>query len=317
MGSLYYNTERRFIMFPLWKPNVWNTFCVIADATNKIYKTIINEETVFESHQYDGYHKKSMGNIKLLNGFSHTEDLFFFPFKGEVTDVNIWNKTIGVTELGKWSKCENREPGNIIDWMMADLDFNETKIEVKEVEEEEVCFEGHITSTKAFRNQLDFQQSIMFCDNLGGEVAIAKDMNHFREMVIEISNLGHDTKKIYSGYWNKDEMDDQWKDVNNGEPLNWGTWAPDQTYNECATINVEDNIGKSENMVTFRRDHCLSKTYPICKFNNWPPELQLRGIPIAMTQEIDSGYYLINSSLLIGKSKSKIVFDKENWSILD
>ena len=154
MGSLYYNTERRFIMFPLWKPDVWNSFCVIADATNKIYKTIINEETVFESHQYDGYHKKSMGNIKLLNGFSHTEDLFFFPFKGEVTDVNIWNKTIGVTELGKWSKCENREPGNIIDWMMADLDFNETKIEVKEVEEEEVCFEGHITSTKAFRNQL-------------------------------------------------------------------------------------------------------------------------------------------------------------------
>jgi len=57
---------------------------------------------------------------------------------------------------------------------------------------------------------------------------------------------------------------------------------------------MEDNIDNSANIGTFRRDHCLSKTYPICKLHNWPPELQLRG-----------------------KSKSKIVFDKENWSILD
>ena len=59
----------------------------------------------------------------------------------------------------------------------------------------------------------------------------------------------------------------------------------------------------------------MTELCPICHFTNWPSELQLRGMSLRETDTIDTGYYLINSSHLIGKSRSMLKNEQSQWSL--
>ena len=115
-----------------------------------------------------------------------------------------------------------------------------------------------------------------------------------------------DQEYFYSGYWNSNG----WKNANNGENLNWNNWSNEETsryYNSCATIETKS--------LKFRGNKCQVELYPICYFKDGLTEMQLRGMDIEDTKDIESQFYLVNSTHMIGKTRSYIVFQNNVWHI--
>ena len=53
----YINDGGPYYFFQSWKPRCWNNFCTVVDSSRQVYRTTINEELVYENHQYSGVHK--------------------------------------------------------------------------------------------------------------------------------------------------------------------------------------------------------------------------------------------------------------------
>ena len=120
----------------MWKPDLWNKLCIIGDSLAKKYRVYLNDKLIFHSNRYNGGHKKEAGNIFLLNGFSFSQNKFLYPFKGEITDLNIWNKTLSVEDMDKWRNC-NFGTGNLVNWNEARFKLN--NIQVTEVDMDQIC----------------------------------------------------------------------------------------------------------------------------------------------------------------------------------
>ena len=306
-GAFIHNSD--YIVFPLWKSNIWNKFCISADVKGKSYKIVMNGDIVFKANEYDGQHIQSKGNIFLLNGYSYREDIFAYPFKGEITDVNIWDTILKENEIENWSKCITNETGNVLDWSTAE--FNLNNVSLKEIERQTICENPVTESFIAFSDQINFAQSIKFCENLGGSIAEAKnkeDLKNILKAFRELGNRNLCSQQIYSGYR---KQDGNYRNINTGELLKWNdNWGTDKLLvTDCAIIDIRS--GK------FEQNHCNFQLCPVCHFKNWPQELQLRGMKIDMTEEVDSSYFLVNSSHLMGKAKSQIIANYNGWNILD
>ena len=300
-GTIFHGA---YSVFPLWKPNVWNTFCVEADTANKSYATFLNDEAVQISHHYDGIHQNEPGNLFLLNGFSFTENLFVYPFQAEITDVHIWDKTLSVGEIRTWSTCESNQQGTFLKWDEADISIDE-RIQTSEISKDELCKVTDSAKYLTFTTKMPFHHSIKYCANLGGQIAVAKDFEHLKKMKDSRGKNMNDgcPESFFSGF----ENNNGWRDADNGDELSWDNWSEiKSSYNGCAVVDKE---------MKFKKDICTMELCPICHFNNWPSELQLRGMSLSETDTIDTGYYLINSSHLIGKSRSFLKNTQSKWAL--
>ena len=97
-GGISFDSGYNF--FPAWKLETWNSFCITANAGNRVYKTFINGKAIkissFQAEtrkvvffffqevlgltDYGGSHRKKKGNIFLLNAF-FKDSGFSYPMK--------------------------------------------------------------------------------------------------------------------------------------------------------------------------------------------------------------------------------------------
>ena len=185
---MYFASASRYITFPQWKPNVWNSFCVSMDASNKTYRMIVNKEIIFTSNMYSGTHLLTDRNVIILNGLSSSGYHYKFPFNGAITDVNIWNRFLNEKETSNWSSCVSHDSGNILNWEKAQFKRSE-KITIKEIKKEELCEVSKPTRYIAFNYRRHFQESIEFCKNVGGELSVAKNEYHMKAMQNALNEL--------------------------------------------------------------------------------------------------------------------------------
>ena len=264
----------------------------------------MNDKLIFHSNRYNGGHNKEAGNIFLLNGFSFSRNKFLYPFKGEITDLNIWKKTLSMEDMHKWGNC-NFGSGNLVNWNEARFKLN--NIEVTEVDKDQICQIKNRHMVIPFSKKMNFNETIKFCQEMGGQVAVAEDSKKLEIMVEAF--LHSDERclsRFYSGYWNRNG----WKNANNDEKLklDWNNWSSENTYyNSCAIIDTKS--------LKFGRKPCTQDLCPICLFEDRFPEMQLRGADIEETKHMDSQFYLVNSTHIIGKTRSSIVFQNNEWHI--
>lgn len=301
--------KQKYELFELWKPEIWNNFCIIGDFFLKHYKVYLNNKLIYQSENYDGVHKKGTGNVFLFNGYSYSYGKFVFPFQGEITDVNIWNKTLTKKGMDKWKNCQPGEFGfgNLVNWNEARFKF--TNIETTELDMHKICKIKDPEQFITFKQKMDFNETKKFCQKMGGQVAVAENPEKLTKMADAFKLMNFETMipyNFYSGHWNING----WKNANNGEKLNWNNWSNEETnryFNSCATIETKS--------LKFKGNKCQLKLYPICHFHDELTELQLRGMDIEETKDIESQFYLVNSTHMIGKSRSSIVFQNNVWQI--
>ena len=246
-----------------------------------------------------------------MNSISETgnyHNKYITPFKGSLTDINIWDRIITHEERTNWSKCISDVSGNYLNWTNAEFDHSEQIKEI-EVNKSLICKEQTSSKFIAFNHSLEFEESMSFCSNIGGKFAVSKDNNHINEIekaLMEVKEKVNPncTTLIYSGYWKRGG---NYENAVSQEKVNLMIQNNHSAFDQCILVNLEN--GK------LYKDRCQLKKCPICYFPDWPTELQLRGISIEEAEEIDSNYYLLNSTHLMGKTKSQIIHEGQSWKI--
>ena len=298
-----------YYTFPLWKPNAWIPFCITLDVENKTYRTFVNNEIVFETYVYNGTHLANDMNIILMNSrmieTGNYDNHFITPFHGQLTDINIWDRILSNEEVDTWSEC-GQVSGKYLDWSNAKVDHS-PHIIISNIDE--VCEGRKVSKFIAFDYLLQFKDSLKFCQNLGGEVAVAEDETYVAEMkaalmVVRDRTSSSCSETVYSGYRFKDGTH---RSINSEDEMTWTVINPNFNFNDCVLLDIDKE--------TFKKERCQTKTCPICHFSEWPTEIHLRGISLEEAENMDSSYYLVNSSHLIGKTKSLIINKDHNWNI--
>ena len=71
-GAMYLNGE--YFFFPVWKPLVWNSFCL--SAKRNLYRIFLNDRLLYQRSNYSGVHKGSRENLVVLNGHGKMRKIF-------------------------------------------------------------------------------------------------------------------------------------------------------------------------------------------------------------------------------------------------
>ena len=300
--------DTEYYFFPTWKPNVWISFCSIYNWDSKMLKVNVNNQLAFQINNLQTETKYSNSNVILLNAYSYASNAYIYPFDGSVTDVNIWSRAFSDEESEKWSKCNFDKEGTVLDWNKAKFKIH-GNIDVEEIDQADACHQPVIEKFLAFPEKLNFIQSVKFCEKIGGKIAVAENFENLekiQEALKELQESGECSSLFYTGYWFKDG---QWKHFLTDEPLQLAEFGVEATYSSCATI---DKVFTKEEG-KFKRDQCNTKTCPVCYINDWPSVLKLRGVK--KVDNLDSFYYLLNHTHILGSSKSRLVLGNEKWNM--
>ena len=119
--------------------------------------------------------------------------------------------------------------GDILDWQTAQL--NITRLETKQGSEREGCYQEEQTNFVSFKPPRDYDDSLQFCQNIGGVIAVARNTAVFDEM-FQANREVCPSSPFYLGYTDRrtegtflDSVSGSPITLNNwreGEPNNWG-----------------------------------------------------------------------------------------------
>ena len=189
----------QYIILPSWRPGTWNTFCLSASKSQAKIRVNINGETVGERENYSRYYQDVDTNLLLLNNLHWMP----VPTHGAVTDVNIWSGVLSEEEILAWALCEVEVPSPVLSWQKAGLHIS--RLETLEIERDRICLKQN-TEKKllGFNLMKSFDQMIQFCENLGGRVAVARDLETLGKIKKAFqSDCQQNTDIIHSGYSDK------------------------------------------------------------------------------------------------------------------
>ena len=167
--------ENKYHFFPAWKPDDWNTFCATHLSSSQELRMFVNNKMVFQLNDLKLKRKVTKENVFLLNAFSYQKNDYIYPFAGSVTDINIWGRTFGSEEMQAWSDCSNVTSGDFLSWENAKFKFH-GEIQSIEIAKDEVCFNTNTNKYMAFDEKMNFIESAKFCEKIGGEIAVAEDL---------------------------------------------------------------------------------------------------------------------------------------------
>ena len=288
----------------VWSPDIWNSVCILASALKMQLKINLNGKIVKNTNNYLGLLKEYDQNLFLMNYNPYLDS----PVHGEITDVNIWSRLLTESEVDMWFKCEDRvQAGKILDWATAKLivsdlnDFNILK--------EETCMSTHqddkIFATKL---RLDYQNTIEFCQKLGSQIVVAKDIKTLQEMLQAANGTCGQQSRIYSGYSDRDE-EGKWVDVM-GNILSWNNWKSNSPVNwthlDCASFSFDES--------QFSDGVCTTPNCPLCNFSHFSSFI-LRGV--CLDSSVDKYYRIQTTERFIGLIETVLQFSPQmnRWQI--
>ena len=116
--------EGKEVCTQVWRPNIWNKFCLMLDVENKELLLSVNERKSLFNISYNSKPDVDRnGRILMLNGQNIFWGQMFWPMYGAVTDVHVWDRLIDEVEEYPLSST-NHAPGNIISWETAKVKTN-------------------------------------------------------------------------------------------------------------------------------------------------------------------------------------------------
>ena len=237
--------------FPAWQPAVWSSACVRVIPQQGHLTVLLNGQTVFETREYKMEFQPGR-NIVLMNDGGGWGGL---PHHGEMTDVNVWSRTLTLAEIRQWESCEAGTSlvGDVVSWDTAALNLT-LGVSIREADKTEICSAKKGGKTyKAFKSKNTFTEMAKLCRNLGGQIAVAEDAGALALMENTFQDVCEDQQFFYAGFTDRKE-DRKWINVNDEEPLAWDNWAEKNPVNlslhDCITARIgrKTSVVKSQGM---------------------------------------------------------------------
>ena len=301
-----------------WTPGVWNSACFGLSISRKLNQVWFNGKMIksnniissLESFVSQGKPLSLMGDPEYGN--------YSYSFFGAMTDVNIWNRSLSLSEVEQWSRCELESGGNLLDWNTAQ--WEAVGLQEEETEKDEVCGRNKAKRRLlVFKERRSFNRTVQHCKAMAGEMAVARDNKTLQEIIEAVKPLTEKGPnqcgyKFYSGYtdgwpvnWQERRV---WRDVE-GEQLAWVRWKEGQPnnyggYQHCLEFNAE--TGESN-------DKKCSQVYcPVCSLAEMTA-FHLEGV--CQTSSIDRFYVLHSDRRLLGYIQNEMAWSGGRWNILN
>ena len=251
--------------FKIWSPYVWNTICATKEGTRA--KLVLNRETMIE---YDDPTAYDLQDTVFLNHLNN-------PFHGALSDLNVWSRALTEAELAGWARCELGQPGDLLDWRMAEL--NMTGLNTASVDREEICGEQQEQSQhiRSFNTRLSFYDSVRFCQRFGkiataGATLKGPQIDKMLEAFLKVESPVCDPWGFYSGTIYSEELH-SWVDFLTGDQVEVGDWYPGRPGNNSGAENCIYFLTTEKQPYDLHCGH--SEVCPLCQLNR---NFQLRGV---------------------------------------
>ena len=113
----------------------------------------------------------------------------FSNFSGQISDVNIWNKSLNKEELSSFIvDCKNQNnqtnSPNILDWSQASQTIQNVNIPISKVARDTFC-KGPLEAREQifiFPLELSMDDSYSLCENLGGHFPIPRSGQQYQNI---------------------------------------------------------------------------------------------------------------------------------------
>ena len=109
-------------------------------------------------------------------------------FKGQITDLNVWDRPLSDDELVNFTKnCVDQRfhqigQPNIIDWSVANFAYNKSLIETFEVDRGQFCWRPK-SEVVMFPIPSAYGEALTSCDNLGGQFPLPASVVEFNKIL--------------------------------------------------------------------------------------------------------------------------------------
>ena len=125
------------IQSEIWKPRIWNNFCLKVNMAERIANLTLNSALI-HVFKFDEEEKIDEENIKLMNFFFQTSETSnsSCPFYGSLTNFNVWNSIIddvdsnnlngNVVSLDTASLVSDFRIANAPDYLISNKPYYET-----------------------------------------------------------------------------------------------------------------------------------------------------------------------------------------------
>ena len=251
-GIFVYNYK--FMEFDSWIPGQWNSFCILMDKTKGYYAVFLNDRKMLE---FADFSTDYTSPVPILNGRCACA-----PVHGAVTDLAVWDSLLQEQQVVSWARCRAGQGGSLIDWREGKVDTGRSlitwgnsslhivKLETEKLLLEDICAIQNVKPKffKTFAVLRDYEGSINFCRNIGGEMAVARDNQTLTEMMAAVREVGLEVcgDKFFAGF-SDEATETDWVEPG-GESLTWwDNWQPGEPNNfgdeeDCAVVLPGTNM---------------------------------------------------------------------------
>ena len=300
--------------FSPWLPEVWTSVCLSSSRLEGSFTVNINGETVYQTREAEGNYFTGE-NLILMNCVGH----WYWensPHHGALTDLNIWSRVLAQQDLQDWMWCRSEEAGDLVSWETSELDIT-GGLNLTNIEREEICLNTHNSNKKnylSFNSIKNLDETVDFCQKIGGQIAVAWDREIFLAMNKSFSGVSCQEKNgFYLGFTDL-QVEGQWVDVNTGAPMTWQAWRTGEPNNyggnEGCAVDLKGR-GEFDDII------CSSTYCSICEVETLRQTYQLTGV--CEESQVDRFYALKSSVLLLGMTGRNLVFSPtdKRWEIID
>ena len=182
------------------------------------------------------------------------------PMQGEMSEVNVWDKILSTAEMRDLASCGQYFPGNVVDWETSITDVN--GLLTKERMRSELCSYKDVVHI-SFPMKKNFDDTITFCQKIGGKIAVATDERKLAEMAEAYSAatvfLNLPSYRFYTGFRRSPDEDD-W--ISMGGNIIWNNWETSFPRNKAKASGVNCAISRKWNNWQFVDSICSGNIIP-------------------------------------------------------
>ena len=309
-----------------WPPMRWHHLCVAVNKRRGIVKLVNELEITTEFSMEDS---KLTNSTNLIDAVSIMKRALTVQTKaseeemgvekilgsmvGSISDMNLWNRSLGVEDMMSWVNCTSLLKGNIInwdtsEWILENITITDIPLHYLCKKEKNQIF----PAMKALR-----LTSNIFCDKIGGNIFSSLISSKIKEILeYKSENCEICKAKLVGTPFQYDKYEGYFVNQITGKKVlikNWAKSNPNYGIN-CVGLN---RFGEFESI------SCNTYVCPVCQFDQ-SQQIKLRGVCESI-DDIDNAYIIDikhhddYTSVFRGNYRTHIIYMEEShsWIIYD
>ncbi|KAK8394309.1 hypothetical protein O3P69_006482 [Scylla paramamosain] len=239
------------VLDPWLRPHRWYLTCITHNNKDNLITAYLDGKTVGEVELTKTDPKWAS---ELTVGYMDPSWYPGISFIGNVTQFNLWNRTLTFEELLALGKCQEAQEGNAIAWSRAEWEVN--KVIEYNVDPQDLCYRDPPLTFQVFK-AMGYSEGSYLCKAIGGVLRTPPTIDEVARTYLMTQESRPHCPLLWAGVTDRD-LEGNWTFSHNGMPADDLPWAFDEPngiiYENCGGMDVDGLID----------DGCTSKRCVPC-----------------------------------------------------